>query len=126
MKRSNTTDCKSVGIRLRRFESYPQYHSKKPSSYDARLFTFGEYLAHTTANKNSPFYNREKVSWREKQLALARFDFVAAEAFFGFNVKCVNASDRVVLAETDFFGGVLYVLGSVVTTVTRKFAYKTN
>ena len=30
VKRSNTTDCKSVGIRLRRFESYPQYQVKKP------------------------------------------------------------------------------------------------
>lgn len=28
VERSNTTDCKSVGFRLRRFESYPQYQLK--------------------------------------------------------------------------------------------------
>ena len=31
VKRSNTTDCKSVGIRLRGFESLPQHHGSTGS-----------------------------------------------------------------------------------------------
>ncbi len=32
VKRSNTTDCKSVGIRLRRFESYTLHQKTNPAS----------------------------------------------------------------------------------------------
>ena len=37
VKRSNTTDCKSVGIRLRRFESCPLYQVKKATSWSFLL-----------------------------------------------------------------------------------------
>lgn len=38
VERSNTTDCKSVGIRLRRFESYPQYQVKRLIVWGVLLF----------------------------------------------------------------------------------------
>ena len=55
-------------------------------------------------------------------LALARFDFVAAEAFLGFGVPSVNASDWVVFTNTNLFGAVLSVLGSVIGAMTSQFA----
>src|SRR3989344_3874321 len=37
VKRSNTTDCKSVGIRLRGFESLPQHHPPSQTLYGSAM-----------------------------------------------------------------------------------------
>ncbi len=59
-------------------------------------------------------------------LFLARFNFVATQAFLGFNVENVLSQYWIVLAQTQFARGVLCVLDSVVVTVATFFRHQTN
>lgn len=60
------------------------------------------------------------------KLALARLDFVAAEAFLCLGVGRVRASDWVVLFKNDFLSGILSVLSSVIRTVASQIADETD
>lgn len=54
------------------------------------------------------------------RLALAGFDFVAAEIFLGFGVSSVFTCDWIVLFKDDFFGRILRILRCIVRAVTTK------
>jgi hypothetical protein len=74
VKRSNTTDCKSVGIRLRRFESYPQYHMKKRSSkaisFSLAGISFELYSWPTPINRSALSNDTRSISLPKERLHL--------------------------------------------------------
>lgn len=57
-------------------------------------------------------------------LFFARLDFVAAQVFLGLNKEHVLAQFRAVFFEGQFLGRVLRVLGRVINTFARLFAYQ--